>query len=169
MYQESRPIIKESNRSKSTTIFNRLLANDLFGQKRKERNELILSKLNVCWIVCLLSGLNFTTIFFLRELEIRCWEKRHQIKKSFQFPITTLLLNNRRMLYGDWLWRHHWLLKSLQDILRSAPNCHNTVFSLLNFCSCKLKLLFVTILKFRAASLQRLEINSEKNKWVPFV
>ena len=42
MYQESRPIIKESNRSKSTTIFNRLLANDLFGQKRKARNELIL-------------------------------------------------------------------------------------------------------------------------------
>lgn len=47
MFQEPRPIIKESNRSKSTTIFNRLLANDLFGQKRKERTELILSKLNV--------------------------------------------------------------------------------------------------------------------------
>lgn len=42
MFQEPRPIIKESNRSKSTTIFNRLLANDLFGQKRKARNELIL-------------------------------------------------------------------------------------------------------------------------------
>ena len=159
MFQESRPIIKESNRSKSTTIFNRLLANDLFGQKRKARNELIL-EIECEFVSCQ---------FFLRELEIKCWEKRHQIKKSFQFPITTLLLNNRPMLYGDWLWRHHWLLKSLQDILRSAPNCHNTVFSLLNFCSCKLKLLFVTILKFRAASLQRLEINSEKNKWVPFV
>ena len=62
MFQESRPIIKESNRSKSTTIFNRLLANDLFGQKRKARNELIL-EIECEFVSCQ---------FFLRELEIKC-------------------------------------------------------------------------------------------------